>query len=475
MNRKNKILKVGIGITLFLISYFLFISPTSAQTTVGLDGWAWSSLPSGNSPDTGAGWIHFKGPTYQVVADSSTGNLSGYAWSENYGWLSFNASDVSGCPTSPCQPNVNPSTGAVTGWARFIAAPAGTGAIWNGWVHLAGSNYGVTYNSGSQQFSGFAYGENYIGWMHWAGPNYAVTMAPLVSPTATINVTISPASASWTINPGNFTGTGNGTATVTPPFGGTSYTLTPGAAPSGYIYPPTITSSPVNTGSTIPLVQGGDTWGFNVVYSQAFDYTLSNSGDVSVEKAGIPQSGQNTVTETMTAQSGPGQSTTLSASGLPSGVSVGFSNQGCVPSQATPCSFTTTFTVQPSAVAGTYPITVTGAPLGRTTGFNLIINNSPNMIVSCTANPTSALVGQDVTWTVNVLSDPNNNSPYTFDWSGDDIPLPPNDPQTQSIIVNYSTTGSKQATATVWDSKLNQATCPTGFINIGANPGFGEF
>src|SRR5579872_6779799 len=145
----NKIMRVAL-VTCFLI--LVSSNATHAQTSVPLSGFAWSSLPSGNTPDQGAGWIAFSGPTYGVVADSTTGNLSGYAWSENFGWLSFNSADVANCPTNPCQPNVDPSSGAVTGWARFIAAPTGTSGPWNGWVHLSGSNYGVTYNSSSQQF-----------------------------------------------------------------------------------------------------------------------------------------------------------------------------------------------------------------------------------------------------------------------------------------------------------------------------------
>ncbi len=461
-------------IPLFFVLCFLFIPPSANAQSVSLSGFAWSDLPTSNT-EVGAGWISFSGPGYNVVANTSTGDLSGYAWSSNYGWLSFNSSDVSGCPSAPCQPNVNPSTGATTGWARFIAAPAGTTGVWNGWVHLTGSNYAVTYSSATQQFSGYAWGQNDIGWMRWAGTAqngspYAVTMSPLTPPEATINIAVFPASASWILNPGAINGTGSGNATVTPSQGGTSYTVTPGAAPSGYTFPPTITNSQGGGASALILPNSSTT--FTIIYTQAFDYNLTNDGGVNVQKAGVPQSDQNIITATQTA--GAGQAVTLSASGLPSDVSVGFSNQGCVPSAGSPCNFTATFTVLPSAVAGTYPITVTGSPLSKTTNFNLTITNSPNMILSCVATPSSAQVGEDVTWNV-TISDPNGNSPYTFSWAGDEVPLPPNEPTTQSFIMSYSTVGSKQIQATVWDSLLNQGICPASFINVGANPNFGEF
>lgn len=462
-----------IGVVL-LAGVFLFnfsLKNVSAQT-VGLSGFAWSDLPQSSSVDRGAGWISFSGPGYGVVANSTTGNLSGYAWSEHYGWLSFNSSDVSGCPSGTCQPNIDPYNGSATGWARFIAAPTGTTGIWNGWVHLSGSGYGVTYSTSTLQLSGYAWGDSDIGWVHFSGSGYAVTMNPLTPPTATINVVMSPSSGTWTINPGNFTGTGNGTATVTPSQAGTSYTLTPGAAPSGYDFPPTITNS--QSGGSVVFLTGGQSATYTVTYTQTFNYSLSNDGNVTVTKAGVPRSGQNVITATNIA--GAGTAVTLSVSGLPSGVSVGFSNQGCSPNPGVPCSYTATFTVQPSATAGTYPITVTGSPLSKTTNFNLTINNSPNMIISCTAVPSTAYVGDEITWTANIINDPNGNSPYTFSWAGDNIPVPPvGPPTTQSINVTYSTKGVKNIQATVWDSLLNQALCPNATINIGASPGYEEF
>ena len=72
------------------------------------------------------------------------GKLSGYAWSENLGWISFNEADLAGCPSSPsCSATSDGSR--LLGWARIMSIPqAGANAGgWQGWISLNGSNYGV--------------------------------------------------------------------------------------------------------------------------------------------------------------------------------------------------------------------------------------------------------------------------------------------------------------------------------------------
>ncbi|MHB1330481.1 MAG: fibronectin type III domain-containing protein [Minisyncoccota bacterium] len=563
----KKLLLVGCALLVAALAVYFFPNTASAQT-VNLSGYAWSDVPQ--DPTPGAAWISFRGTAqngspYGVTASVTNGNLSGYAWSEYYGWLSFNASDVSGCPSGTCQANINLTTGAVTGWARFTAAPTGTTGIWNGWVHLNPSTgSGVTYDFATQEFSGYAWGENDIGWVRFQGSNYVVvTDAPFVQAptapttltlsnvtqssvtlnwndasddednfsierrtgiggtyavigttgpnittfinninvnpatlyyyrvratntggnsaysnevgtttranTATIDVNVEPNIATWTINPGSVAGTGDASRSVSPASAGTAYSITPNAV-TGYESPTCTwnTGSGGGTGCSGMTLFGGESASFTVTYIQSFSYNLSNDGDVDVQKAGIPQSGNNVVTATQTA--GTGQPVFLSTSGLPSGVTVGFSNQGCVPAAGDPCNFTATFTVDPDVESGTYTITVTGSPLGRTTTFDLEVSDSPDMIVTCSASPSSAEVGQNVVWTVSVDNDPNNNPPYTFEWSGTNIPVAPNIPTTQQYTISYSTTGTKIATATVWDNVLNQATCNTASVSIGANP-----
>lgn len=58
-----------------------------------LDGWARfveiaKASVAGNSGGW-KGWIKLKGPGYAVSIDSETGEMSGYAWSDELGWISF--------------------------------------------------------------------------------------------------------------------------------------------------------------------------------------------------------------------------------------------------------------------------------------------------------------------------------------------------------------------------------------------------
>ncbi|OGZ29733.1 MAG: hypothetical protein A2931_00320 [Candidatus Niyogibacteria bacterium RIFCSPLOWO2_01_FULL_45_48] len=126
-----------------------------------LSGWAWSET---------IGWISFNsteggGSNYGVTA-ASNGRLSGYAWSENIGWLTFNQGDLGGCPNSPCQANFDDDSGAVTGWARALS----NGGGWDGWISLSGSNYGVSANQCS--WSGWAWGSDVVGGISFNSADY---------------------------------------------------------------------------------------------------------------------------------------------------------------------------------------------------------------------------------------------------------------------------------------------------------------
>ncbi|MBI2120157.1 MAG: hypothetical protein HYT94_00860 [Parcubacteria group bacterium] len=163
-----------------------------------LTGWAWGGdnniqqgkcdldglpPPGDDKPQCitgGVGWVSFSNttegipaPFYKVTIDSVTGDFSGYAWSSNLGWISFNVPDA----THP-KAKVNMSGGGVqpvTGWARacsvFVSGCSGalysdvngvptwnnnwhgTGrggwdnvserGGWDGWVSLGGMAGGV--------------------------------------------------------------------------------------------------------------------------------------------------------------------------------------------------------------------------------------------------------------------------------------------------------------------------------------------
>jgi hypothetical protein len=120
---------------------------------------------------------------------------------------------------------------------------------------------------------------------------------------------------------------------------------------------------------------------FNLVVNAAFNYALSNSGNITVARG---SSGSNTITATLVA--GTTQSVSFAAGGLPSGASASFAPGSCSPT----CMSGLTITTSASTPPGTYPITVTGTPLSRTTMFNLVVNAAFNYALSNSGNITVA-------------------------------------------------------------------------------------
>lgn len=123
--------------------------------------------------------------TYGVSVNDSTGELSGYAWSEVVGWISFNKSELTGCPTTPCEAKINnfserPFTTAksLSGWIKILSNTE------KPWIHLAGTaqdgkNYGAVLHSDGS-ISGYAWSEAY-GWISFEGVPYKVTVSGITN------------------------------------------------------------------------------------------------------------------------------------------------------------------------------------------------------------------------------------------------------------------------------------------------------
>ena len=156
-----------IFVVVVLNVFFLLSTPTAhSGATDNLTGYAWS--------DT-IGWISFNSTNcdsnppanetcpysdFGVDVDSN-GDMSGYAWSENIGWISFNESDG-----SHAAPRFDKVSGVVTGWARALTASTtiNTGG-WDGWISLSGtatdgSPYGVTATG--PDWHGYAWGSDVV-------------------------------------------------------------------------------------------------------------------------------------------------------------------------------------------------------------------------------------------------------------------------------------------------------------------------
>lgn len=153
--------------------FLAFKTPeSSAGSSQNLTGWAWSS---------NVGWISFnsdnegRGADYGVNLDLATGKFSGYAWSSNIGWITFNFPiDEPNFPNEPKKPaQLNLSTNNAEGWARAYL-PVSQGGIsdggWDGWIKMSGiatdnSSYGVKKNG--DKLEGYAWGGAIIGWINF--------------------------------------------------------------------------------------------------------------------------------------------------------------------------------------------------------------------------------------------------------------------------------------------------------------------
>ena len=81
-----------------------------------LTGWAYND---------NIGWISFSCqnetpsvcssyPYYQVMINNSTGDFSGWAWNDNIGWISFNCQNTSSCASTNYKVTI--SAGEFNGW-----------------------------------------------------------------------------------------------------------------------------------------------------------------------------------------------------------------------------------------------------------------------------------------------------------------------------------------------------------------------
>lgn len=230
LNNQNKKMR-KIVLSIFIIAC-MFAFGAAVKTKAGTDdsarGWIWGGSDDGNMTGagiipTGVGWISMncidrESETSKTcvgeVTDSSlqlwdygvnipegNGSLSGYGWSENLGWISFQ--DSAGCPSGgDC--NARRDGNNLKGWARIMSiSQAGINAGgWQGWISLnskncdsdgngwldaacggtndnlsgAVSDYGVSIDGSTGKLSGFAWSDE-LGWLDFSrvstGPDAA--------------------------------------------------------------------------------------------------------------------------------------------------------------------------------------------------------------------------------------------------------------------------------------------------------------
>jgi hypothetical protein len=149
--------------------------PPPFVTTNNVSGYAWSA---------NIGWVSFNCTDAGTCTTIDYGvniredkYFEGYAWSENIGWISFKHADTGNPPgeynysaqgfLAQFQNGIN----EVYGWARALAGMNDPTDGWDGWIKTkkhpsdAGSSYGVTINGTTGEFHGWAWGGEVVGWL----------------------------------------------------------------------------------------------------------------------------------------------------------------------------------------------------------------------------------------------------------------------------------------------------------------------
>ena len=348
--RRSYFLSTFLLVVAFVSAASLTSYNVRAQTSSALTGYAWS--------DT-VGWISFSGtsPSYGISEDIS-GNLTGYAWSDNIGWIKFGG--LSGFPSGSGSSNENAlvdSSGKLHGWARACAGTAAGDCSsmtsrtdgWDGWISLDGTNYGVNFASGNGQYtqSAYAWGSDVVGWISFNPSNLSSPANPSCNPaleacgggpgglTPAVNFSISSSSVA--------TGT---PATLT---WNTSNVTTCSASSTGISTDSQWTNSSFTTGGANLATSSGSrsTSGFNTVGTETYSLTCvavaqAGGGNITNSVTLTVNARSNTPSGTGMCTSVPVNSTLCSGSALPgSGSSVSSLVSSCTASGGSPlCQYT---------------------------------------------------------------------------------------------------------------------------------------
>jgi len=148
-----------------------YFNSAKAAVSDNFSGYAWSE---------NIGWISFNntsgggGTSYGVRTDLGNGDFSGYAWSEHIGWISLNRADTGNPPSAPFNGGSGPIakynifTREITGWARVLAYGDG----WDGWIRFCDSSVPACSSASriakidaSGDLQGWAWSDAVVGWI----------------------------------------------------------------------------------------------------------------------------------------------------------------------------------------------------------------------------------------------------------------------------------------------------------------------
>jgi uncharacterized repeat protein (TIGR01451 family) len=368
--------------TLFFISA-LFIGSFSAEAQTS------SSVPknlSGYAWSSTIGWVSLTCENAGVCGSSSywvgvknNGNIEGYAWSSNVGWISFNGADTAGCPSGTCQASFDSNTGHVSGWAKALAGGGANSGDWDGWIYL-GRSSSVQVEAVNCNWQGEAWG---------GGSN-----------TRTANI-------GWLSFAGPGYGVTGSGAACAGSGGGADLTAGTVSASEQDNGGEMLFEVPINNIGSADVTGGIDMRlqiAINSDESSAFDINIDVDSAITDLTAG------NFKTGSYTWDNPPSGRHQVRAC-------IDSNNEITEDNEGNNCGPVTTFQVDNPGTGG-------------------------GLSVSCSASPSTADVGETVTWTATVQ---NNIGVTTYDWSG----TQGLSGSSSSVTKSYGSQGTKNATVTV--------------------------
>ncbi|HXX99312.1 MAG TPA: S53 family peptidase, partial [Candidatus Limnocylindrales bacterium] len=392
----------------------------------------WSDTANGGAACTGApsGWSGAGGTSFaspimagiQAIVNQKTGSRQG---NPNPAYYQLAASEYGSSGNSACNSNNGNSASSACVFYDVTQGDMDVNCTGNFNCYLDGTASGVLSTSNNSYQPAYGTG---TGWDFATGIG-SVNAANLVNnwPASTsqpgFTLSASPGtlailqggagSTTVTINALNgFTGNVNLTASGLP--SGVSAVFATNPATSASLL--TLSANPTAAVGTVNVTITGtsgtltSTTTISLSVNPLGNFTLSASPNSLTLTQGA--SGSSTIT--VTSQNGFNGSVTLSASGLPSGVTASFN-----PSSATSTS-TLTLTASSTATTGTATVTVTGTSgnLSHTTSMSLTVAAPPNFALSASPNSLTITQGASGSSTITVTSQNGFNGSVTLSASG---------------------------------------------------------
>jgi subtilase family serine protease len=392
--------------------YVTSVGGTDLTTSSAAGPWAsetaWSDGGGGISPDK------FATPSWQTSAASSCSSCSksyrnGPDVSANANFTFYVCADQTTCTAN----EYGGTSFATPMWAGYLAL-VNEQAVANGNPVLgfinpsiytigASSSYDSDFHDITSGSNGYSATTGYDLATGWGSPNGSGLLNALAG-SSTPSFTLASSPSSVTITQGN-SGTSAITVTDLGGFSG-SVTLAASGLPSGvtaaFSTNPTtststltLTASSTATTGTATVTITGTSGSLTATTTVSLTVNAVSSPNFSVSASPasvtVTQGSSGTSTITVTSTGGFNSATTLSASGLPSGITATFSTNPVTPPANGTATSTLTLTASSSATVGTATVTITGVSgsITQTTTIALTVNSSATKNFTLSLSPSS--------------------------------------------------------------------------------------